>query len=311
MHNRRPGWLLLLLVWPALALARVTIDPTTASTTVNWTGGDVVYDVPFCVQSTMEPNVNQGTTLIPYDVKVSIGGTGALYALWAGGVGPGLPVTAQWTRIPAGVVYDLSPNVATAREITGQTDCPAPANARLRLRVAEAQLINAAGGTYTRSFTVTVSNDGAPGGRRVHSATVTFTINVPLIARISQLNDINLGSWMGGDLVGSDSLCIYRNGPGLYTVTTTGNGVAGAYVVSNGPVVIPYAVDWNDGTGFAPMTSGVPLANRTNAWTAGDGCNNGASNNATVRVTLPEANLGTASVTGAYSGVLTILYVTQ
>lgn len=313
MHNRRLGWLILLLAWPVLAMARVTIDPTTASTTVNWTGGDVVYDVPFCVQSTQEPNVNQGATLIPYDVTVSIGGTTQPYALWVGGAGPGLPVTAQWTDLQTGSVYVFSPPgvITTPRELSGVTDCPAPANARLRLQVAQADIANAAGGSYTRAFTVTVTNAGAPGGRRSHSATVSLTINVPLIARISQLNDISLGVWMGGDLIGTDSLCVYRNGPGLYTVTTTGDDVGGAYAVSNGPVRVPYTVDWNDGTGFAPMTSGVPLTNRANAWMAGDGCNGGASNNAAVRVTVTEAALGAAAVTGAYSGVLTILYSTQ
>lgn len=308
MHYWHRGWLVLLLAWPVWAMARVTIDPTTASTTVNWTGGDVVYDVSFCVQSIVEPNVNQGTTLIPYDAAVSIGGTGQAYALWAGGVGPGLPVTAEWTDLPTPATYTLLPNVKTSRVLAGVTNCPAPANARLRLRVTQANLVNAAGGSYTRAFTVAVTNAG--GGRRSHSATVTFTINVPLIARISQINDINLGMWTGGDLVGSDSLCIYRNGPGLYTVTTSGNG-GGPYVVSSGAAQVPYAVDWNDGAGFAPMTSGTPLTNRTNAWTAGDGCNGGANNNATVRVTVSEAALGSATVTGTYSGVLTILYSTQ
>ncbi|MFZ5724457.1 MAG: hypothetical protein ACOY33_12465 [Pseudomonadota bacterium] len=302
---------LLLSIWMSTAQARITIDPLTYTATVNWTGGDVVQQWNFCTESIAEA-FPPGTTVLPYDVNVNIGGTAQAYALWAGGVGPGVAVDVGWRDLLAGTAYTLSPNVATARVMTGNssTGCPGNDNGRITLRVLDANLRSLAPGSYTRSFNVVVTNAGA--GRKTHSATVTLTINIPTVARISQLNDIPLGTWSGvGNMTGSDTLCIYRNSAGLYSITATGSGAGGAFTLANGAATIPYAATWNDGTGAAALTTGVALANRTNAWTAGDGCNGGVSNNATVAVTVTAASLAAAAATGAYTGVLTLTYRTQ
>lgn len=302
---------LLLATLVSTAQARITIAPLTYTATVNWTGGDVVQQWNFCTESIAEA-FPPGLTGIPYDVNVNIGGAATPYALWAGGVGPGVPVDVTWTDILNGSVYTMSPNVTTARVMTGNNSagCPGNDNGRITLKVLDVNLRNLAPGSYTRAFNVVVTNAGA--GRKTHSATVTLTINIPTVARISQLNDIPLGVWSGvGNLTGSDRLCIYRNSAGLYTIKATGSGAAGAFTLANGAATLPYTVTWNDGTGAVAMTTNVALANRANAWTAGDGCNGGASNNATVAVTVTAASLAAATATGSYSGVLTLTYTTQ
>lgn len=312
--RRLYGWISVLLVVLCnlpTAQARITIAPLTYTATINWTGGDIIQQWAFCTESIAEA-FPPGLTAIPYDVNVNIGGTGQAYQLWVGGAGPGIPVSVTWTDLMNGNAYALTPNVTTARVMTGNnsTGCPGSDNGRITLQLLDTDLRSQAPGSYTRSFNVVVTNAGA--GRKSHSATVTLTVNIPTVARISQLNDIALGTWSGvGDMVGSDSLCIYRNAAGLYSITAGGNGAAGAFTLANGAATLPYTVTWNDGTGAAALTTGVTLANRTNVWTAGDGCAGGAGNNATVGVTVTAANLGAATAVGAYSGVLTLTMRTQ
>ncbi|MFK8032052.1 MAG: hypothetical protein AB8G18_17610 [Gammaproteobacteria bacterium] len=152
---------------------------------------------------------------------------------------------------------------------------------------------------------------------------VDVVVTTGLVARVSGLNDINLGVWSGsGDLSGSDNLCIGRSGVGLfangtYRVRLDGDGDASdihAFTLSNGTDLLYYNVAFNDatGTGGTPVTGGVMLNGQTGFgfWQFLNvlfGC---SVNNANIEVTVPAVEL--QSVPGGnYTGTLTIVLIPE
>ena len=85
------------------------------------------------------------------------------------------------------------------------------------------------------------------------TSTGTLEINVDVedVVMISGLSDIpiafdNTGT---GDLTGSSTACIYRNGAGTYSVNASGDGIASAFTIQNAapsPTIIAYTVAWDD-----------------------------------------------------------------
>lgn len=155
------------------------------------------------------------------------------------------------------------------------------------------------------------------------TGTVDVVVTTGLVARISGLNDIDLGTWSGsGDLSGSDNLCIGRSGVGLfangaYRVRLDGDGDPSdihAFTLSNGADLLYYNVAFNDGTGTGgtPVTGGVMLSGQSGFgfWQFLNvlfGC---AVNNANIEVTIPANEL--QSVPGGnYTGTLTVVLIPE
>lgn len=126
--------------------------------------------------------------------------------------------------------------------------------------------------------------------------------------RLSNIADLPLGRWSGvGDLTRDDDLCVYMSPPGRYRVTATGSGTAGAFWLSNGNSVLPYAARWNDakGPGGSLLTAGVPLTNQSGANSQRDDCSLGGLT-ANISITITTSALFAATA-GRYSGTLTLL----
>ena len=149
------------------------------------------------------------------------------------------------------------------------------------------------------------ANQGSVGGISTGDLNVEVTINDEV--RISGLSDIT-GAFDGtNDFVGASTVCVYRNGTGLYAITATGDGGGNAFTITNtGLPVIPYTVEWDDrsGGGFTSMATGVQLTGQTGADTASDTCG-GGGDNADVQVTVDAGDLIT-SPAGLLIGVLTL-----
>lgn len=160
-----------------------------------------------------------------------------------------------------------------------------------------------------------------PGSSSTGSVDVVVTTG--LVARVSGLNDIDLGTWSGsGDLSGSDDLCIGRSGVGLfangaYRVRLDGDGDASdisAFTLTNGTNLLYYNVAFNDATGAGgtPVTGGVMLNSQSGFgfWqflNVQFGC---SVNNANIEVTVPATEL--QSVPGGnYTGTLTIVLIPE
>ncbi|HEY9033720.1 MAG TPA: hypothetical protein VIN71_07280 [Pseudomonadales bacterium] len=200
----------------------------------------------------------------------------------------------------------LSPNTWTAQDKTGALNqCPLGNNARILLTLQEASLAAVFGGSYRGSFTVEAM--GGDGGTESKSTFFTINLTINSLVQISGLNDFLFPFYLGsGDLSLSDSFCIYRNGAGTYQVTLSGSGAGGAFVINNGIQDMPYQVTYDDGTGAVAVTANTPLTNRQNIFNANLSCDGGINNNATLALTLLQADLINASQ-GNYTGILTIM----
>ncbi|MDF2444827.1 MAG: hypothetical protein K0S46_63 [Moraxellaceae bacterium] len=306
------GWLLaaFTLGSGSSALAQMDIAPLTVTRTVNWVGGDVVEQASFCVESFQEAPDKKSSSPIPYSINASIGGAATPFTL-ANGAGQTVPVTIAWTDVIAGSTSTLSPAVPTPETLVGRlAGCPGGNNGLLTLTVLNTSLGAMPAGTYTRTFSVEAANSGS--GRARRAANVTLSVVIPAIIRVSNINDLVLGTFNGvSNMVASDTICIYKNGGALYGVTATGSGAAGAFTVANGASVAPYTVTWQDNVGTVALSAGVQAASRGNANTVSTTCGGGATDNATVTVTITAASLLGAMQPGLYSGVLTLMVIPQ
>ena len=136
------------------------------------------------------------------------------------------------------------------------------------------------------------------------TGTLDITLDIDNLMRVSNLDDINLGTYAGaGNLTGSDSFCVYRNGAGNYAITMTGSGAANAFTLANGGNTLPYTVEFVNG-GNNAMTTGAALTGQAGANTTSDTC--GGTDNVSVNVAVDNADLAAAPA-GNYTGTLTIV----
>lgn len=270
-----------------------------------WSGGDVQSSASFCVLSTQEPNPG-GNTPTPYNIRGF-----APFSLASGA--NTIPYTLSWQDlyVPASAPVSLTAGVQTTTGFSGAVaGCPLGNNGRLNVLIAQSAVAAAPPGVYSGALlleAVTVDSQG----RKIKQSTVNISLTLPWAIRVSQLNDINLGTFSGvTDLVGSDSLCVYRNSNAPYGVRVSGQGAAGAYVALNGTSQVPLQVSWNDGSGAVALLPGGLLSGRGNVYTAGLDCAGGAANNAVLSVTATAAGMSAVNP-GQYTGILTVTVETQ
>jgi len=154
------------------------------------------------------------------------------------------------------------------------------------------------------SGSVMAANNGSLGA--TSTGDLTITLDIASLVRVSNLNDINLGTFAGGagNLAGSDTFCVYRNGTGNYNINMIGDGAASAFTLANGADTVAYSVDFVNGATTTPMATGTALAGQTGANTTSDTC--GGVDNVSVNVAVSNAALASAPA-GTYSGVLTMV----
>ena len=142
------------------------------------------------------------------------------------------------------------------------------------------------------------------------SGSLSITVTVPSLARITKLADIALGTWTGtGAMNGSDnSICVWSS-TGGYSITATGSGAANAFTLAGtGGNTVAYNVQWAQTGGASSgsaVTAGTALTGQNTNATSTD-CSTGVASTAGVFVTIPEANIA-GKPAGAYSGSLTLL----
>lgn len=132
-------------------------------------------------------------------------------------------------------------------------------------------------------------------------------------ARITNLSDIDFGDVGGAlsDVSDAQNLCVYASGAS-YSITATGSGNGGAFVLRNGSRTLPYQVQWGFGSG---MTSGLALQpgqprNGDITGLSNLFCYFGWGSSASLIVTLRSSDIGTAAA-GNYSGTLTLMVAPQ
>ncbi len=140
---------------------------------------------------------------------------------------------------------------------------------------------------------------------RSSNGSVDIRAHIPGLIKISNLNDIDLGTWSGtGDMVGSDENCVWSTTRG-YNLTASGSGAGNAFTLTDGVNTIAYSVAWDDvDTTDQAVTAGQALSSQvTNAIDVNCRLRGDTAN---VAVTLEEADIAAAPA-GKYSGTLTLI----
>lgn len=139
------------------------------------------------------------------------------------------------------------------------------------------------------------------------TGTVTITASIVPRANISGVTDIALTDQ---DPMRSASqtrgICIWSNTRSqTYTVTASGSGPGGNFLLSNGAQEVPYAIRWNAGGANTSLSDGVRSMTTISAATQ-QTCNSG-SRSASLTVEIEPADLQTMEHGLAYVGTLTLI----
>lgn len=185
---------------------------------------------------------------------------------------------------------------------TGLINCMGASNGKLRTVINESSLQKAAAGHY--SNTLSVEFEQLSTGNNVTN-TLTTSIIIPDLMRVSDISDIDLGIWNGrSDMKGRTAVCIYKNVAGSYSATLTGSGDAGAFTLTNGHKEIPYTVRYaDDHNEFKSVNKGITLTGLGGSSQLLN-CNNGKNGN--LEIVISSRTLA-AFTPDRYLGVLTLL----
>ena len=216
--------------------------------------------------------------------------------------GSTLPINFRWTGNRGSYLmtnYNISGYVTPNQK--GALNCTeAAANAQIDIEVSAANLASAAAGTYSGTFRIDSLQQASPRSYNIQ----TFIVTVPELVQITNLDNIDLGSQNGiNDAIGTDGLCIFRNGGGSYTLRASGGaGNSDPYELSNGSSTIPYSVAFREGvSAFVPQPPGASTSSLSGSGV--QNCN--GATNADVQVKVDAADITTADP-GNYTGVLYI-----
>lgn len=272
------------------------------------TVGGITQTLETCIISTANNSPNSPPT--PYQVRMrnDIAGleNAVLQLVNQADATQIIPASVDFTDVYTAATETLLPNVWTLQNKSGAANkCPSGVNARFDITLQASDLAAVTAGNYQASFLI--EGQGGVAGAELNSFTLTLNLTIDSLIQVSGLNDLLFPFYTGtGNLLQTDTFCIYRNSAGTYQVTFSGSGTGGAFSLSNGVQELPYQLTFNDGTGAIAVTAGTALTGRQNVFTANQSCDLGAADNATLEVTLLQADLNNAG-NGNYSGILTLM----
>ena len=156
---------------------------------------------------------------------------------------------------------------------------------------AEAATQGSLGATSTGTLSVSVS---VPGRVQLSGLTdVAFTNQDPSVAALNAQN-----------------MCVWSNtGTRGYNIDASGSGSAGAFMLANGGLTVPYSVEWAATSGASSgtaLTPGTALTGLTSTATNAS-CSSGPASTASLIVRISSANLQTMQAATSYTGSLTLV----
>jgi len=211
--------------------------------------------------------------------------------------------------IKAGTAYEgLGDNVYDVHAHDGQfKKCKNGKNSEIQMLMSNTELTKARAGQYSGNFRFRVI--GGSSGTVERARKILITIDIAESVRISELNNIPLGSWSGtGDMTGDETFCIYSNNDSAaYNVTVSSNQQDGGgnFRLANGPLssFVNYQLRFADTALGAGVSVGLLPISGTGSNTQSN-CN--GNNNARLIVDILEADL-VSSATDNYSDTVTLL----
>lgn len=149
------------------------------------------------------------------------------------------------------------------------------------------------------------ATDGTLGATSSGTSVVSLTVadNV----KITGISDIALGSWSGtGNLVGSTSYCVYRNGGDSYSITATTDQSNFSVYSPTTKDSIPFTAQVSDTVNsvIAPLTYNTAT---TAALKGSTSMTCGGGSNGQLQVTFAQSALQTASSGTDYQATVTLL----
>ena len=150
------------------------------------------------------------------------------------------------------------------------------------------------------------ATDGTMGA--TSSGQIDINLEVLDSVEITALNDIDFGQYGGtdtGDINAGDAYCVYRNGGDGYTITPSSSNGKFALVGVLGDE-INYSVKLNGAATGAASASAVAYNSASATFSGSSARDCGATDNASVDVSVTESDLRTAS-TDTYSDTLILL----
>ena len=248
-------------------------------------------------------------------------GAGNFYLTHTGDGTTTLRVSFDWTHPTRGTFTLTNYNVTgftappNSPYAPGATSCADPnSQTTITIRVAEADLASALAGTYSGTLFIDLCRLNGNSNNTVECvAPVNFTVTLPELTQITQLQDFLLGSWTGvGNAQGSDDFCVFRNGYGGFAITANGaNDSGGAFQVRAGSNTVPYTIEFSDGGGtWHTVSPGATLNAATSGFVGQSTRNCGGGVSHSMRVTLQQNDLSAARA-GDYSDTVTILVEPQ
>lgn len=243
-------------------------------------------------------------------------GAGNFYLTHTGDGSTTLRVFLDWTNPVVGTFtltnysvtgYTAPPSSPFA---PGATNCGDPNSQNtITMRVAEADLASALAGTYAGTLQIDVCRLNGSGTSTLECLVpVSFSVTLPELIQITQLQDFNLGVWSGlGAAQSSDDFCVFRNGYGGFSITAAGsNDAGGSFRLGSGSNFVPFSVEFGSGGAWHPVSPSTTLSSSLTGF-AGDSTRNcGGGTTHSMRVTVQESDLNNADV-GSYSDVITVL----
>lgn len=204
--------------------------------------------------------------------------------------GTSLPFTIELLNVDSGAYQNALPETETSSG-TGLGDCSGEGQSPfiIRLTIASSEMANVSQGTYNTTLTMTAeqTNSNSP----ETNDNININITIPYIVQVSQLNDMNLGSYTFiGDLLGEEQFCIFRNKNYTFNIRFN-DGESGSLYYLRGEednYLLPYIVDFKYETGAYINT----FKNSTITYTpptSSVNCNN--QDSYFIRVTIIEAEL--------------------
>lgn len=218
-----------------------------------------------------------------------------------------LPVRLTWNGNAGSYVMT---DYAVTRFLTplqnGAINCgQAAANISISIEALAGDLASARAGTYSGSFQIDALQSQSPNRYVIES----YSVTIPELVQITNLDDIDLGVFNGvSDAIGSDQLCVFRNGAADYALRASGGvNATDPFVLSNGSATLSYQVSFREGSGaFTQRTPGQLLTGLSGS--AVQDC--GGGTNAEVQVRVNQSEMMT-NAPGTYTGVLYIVAEAQ
>lgn len=147
---------------------------------------------------------------------------------------------------------------------TGLNDCAGEGQNPFSIRVTAnpADLANASDGTYTGQINFSSFVEGR--NRPESFDSFSISVQVPYIVKVSQLNDINLGTFsLNGDISAEEQFCIFRNKNYSFNIRFNDGEGGGEYLLrgQNLNDTLKYNVSFrSDNTSYILTTKNSPIS---------------------------------------------------